>query len=139
MNTRPAVSPKRLGRVALPVLLVALLGALVTQPALAQGNLGFLKNTPYAYFRGNDSKLMREAAMTVLQEAKPGNSQSWQNPDTGNSGTVTLDKMFTGTNGQSCGVLRIESKTRQVSGVSTMTACKRPDGQWALATEQGPN
>ncbi|HEX4389526.1 MAG TPA: RT0821/Lpp0805 family surface protein [Steroidobacteraceae bacterium] len=116
-----------------------MLGALPAADALAQGNLGFLKNTPYAYFRGDDSKLMRAAAMGVLKDAKPGNTQSWQNPATGNSGTITLDKMFTGTNGEPCGVLIVASKTRQVSGDSTMTACQRADGQWALATDQGPN
>ena len=117
----------------------ALLLALLAQGVLAQGNLGFLRDTPFAHFRGNDSKLMREAGLAVLKDAKPGNSQTWQNPETGASGTITLDRMFTGSNGRPCGVVRVESRTRQVSGVTTMTLCQRPDGQWQLATEQGPN
>jgi surface antigen len=120
-------------------LLGAFLAALASAGALAQGNLSFLKNTPFAYFRGDDSKLLREAALAVLKDAKAGNSQNWQNPQTGNSGSVTLDKMFTGTNGKPCGVLRVDSRTRQVSGSQTMTVCQKPDGQWALATDQGPN
>jgi surface antigen len=126
-------------RALLSVLAGALLGALVCPPGFAQGNMGFLRDTPFAHFRGNDSKLLREAALAVLKDAKAGNSQSWQNPDTGHSGTVTLDRMFAGSNGQPCGLLRVDSRTRQVSGSSTMTVCQRADGQWQLHTERGPN
>jgi surface antigen len=131
--------PTRLRLMSRGALFGALLAALACAGALAQGNLGFLKNTPYAYFRGDDSKLLREAALAVLKDAKAGNSQTWQNPQTGNNGSVTLDQMFTGTNGKPCGLLRVDSHTRQVSGSSTMTVCQKPDGQWALATDQGPN
>jgi len=117
----------------------ALLAVLVCAPGFTQGNLGFLRDTPFAHFRGNDSKLMREAALAVLTDAKPGNSQSWRNPDTGHSGTITLDRMFNGSNGRPCGLLRVESQTRQVSGSSTMTVCQTPDKQWQLATQQAPN
>ena len=126
-------------RASLSVLAGALLAVLLCPPGLAQGNLGFLRDTPFAHFRGNDSKLLREAALAVLKDAKAGNTQSWQNPDTGHSGTVTLDRMFAGSNGRPCGVLRVDSRTRQVSGSSTMTVCQTADGQWQLHTEQSSN
>jgi len=138
VNSTATLSPRHARRAALALLLAAL--AVLPRPrALGQGNLGFLRDTPFAHFRGDDSKLMRQAAMTVLKDAKPGSTQSWQNPATGNSGTVTLDQMFTGTSGRPCGLLTIASRTRQVSGSSQMTVCQRQDGQWALATEQPPS
>lgn len=64
--------------------------------------------------------------------APVGETISWNNPDTGNSGTVTPVKEGTSTSGRYC---REYSQTINVGGRSEKafgTACKNPDGTWQI-------
>ncbi len=64
--------------------------------------------------------------------APVGETISWNNPDTGNSGTITPVRDGTSTNGRYC---REYSQTITVDGKSQKaygTACKNPDGTWQV-------
>lgn len=112
--------------------------ALAAATASAQGNLGFLKDTPMAYFNGADVKLMRAAAAEVLKSATDGTRKDWENPATGNGGAITLITQFTAPDGRSCNQVRVESHARTMENASTMSVCKGADGQWKADAAKPP-
>ncbi len=120
----------------------ALLGgctlALVASVAGAQGNLGFLKDTPFAYFNADDQKLMRAAAVEVLQGGQDGTRKEWGNPATGNGGAITLVRQFSAPDGRHCEQLRLESHARTMENTSIMSVCKGSDGRWKLDPAKPP-
>lgn len=99
-------------------------------PALAQGNLGWLKNSPIAHFKQEDLKLMQEAAITVLESNEEGAHQSWENTATGNSGAITALSSHTNAEGRACKRLRIENRAQSRTGSSTQTVCQSVQGTW---------
>jgi surface antigen len=114
--------------------LLALAGA----AANAQGNLGFLKDTPMAYFTGDDVKLMRAAAAEVLKSSKDGTRKEWENPVTGNGGAVTLLTQFTAPDGRTCNQVRVDTHARTMENASTMSVCKSADGHWKADAAKPP-
>ncbi len=77
-----------------------------------------------------DKKMAAETAHRALETAPTGTSVAWQNPDTGNSGTVTPTRTYQTANGTYCREYQqtvvIDGKPEQVKG----TACRQPDGSW---------
>lgn len=124
-------------RAALP-LCAGLILTLGAATAAAQGNLGFLKDTPLAYFRGDDAKLMRATAAEVLKSARNGTRKEWQNPATGNGGAVTLLTQFTAPDGRQCDQVRVENRANGMENTSIMSVCKSADGSWKLDPSQPP-
>ena len=64
--------------------------------------------------------------------APVGETISWNNPDTGNSGTITPVRDGTSTNGRYCReysqTITVDGRTEKAYG----TACKNPDGTWQI-------
>jgi surface antigen len=64
--------------------------------------------------------------------APVGETISWNNPDSGNSGTITPVRDGTSTNGRYCReysqTITVDGKTQKAYG----TACKNPDGTWQI-------
>jgi hypothetical protein len=112
--------------------------ALAAGTARAQGNLGFLKDTPMAYFNGDDVKLMRAAAAEVLKSAKDGTRKEWGNPVTGNGGAITLVTQFTAPDGRTCNQVRVETHARTMENASTMSVCKTAEGHWKADAAKPP-
>lgn len=103
---------------------------LAAAAASAQGNLGFLKDTPMSYFTAEDVKLMRAAAAEVLKSEQDSARKEWQNPASGNGGAVTLLKQFTAPDGRQCKQVRLESHAKTMDSSQTMSLCKAADGRW---------
>ena len=65
-------------------------------------------------------------------DAPIGEKISWNNPDSGNSGTVTPVRDGTASNGQYCREYQhtvvIDGKSQNAYG----TACRQPDGSWKI-------
>ena len=116
---------------------VAVLSIAATS-ARAQGNLGFLKDTPLAYFKGDDTKLMRAAAAEVLKSAQNGTRKEWENPATGNGGAITLLTQFGAPDGRQCAQVRVETRAGGMENASTMSVCKSADGTWKLDSAKPP-
>ena len=130
-----SVTRLRRGSIVLSAIAVLALGAAT---AAAQGNMGFLKDTPLAYFKGDDAKLMRAAAAEVLKSAKDGTRKDWENPATGNRGAITLLTQFPAADGRPCAQVRVESRAGGMENASTMSVCKSADGIWKLASVKPP-
>jgi surface antigen len=104
----------------------------------AQGNLAFLKDTPFAYFNADDQKLMRAATVEVLQSGQDGTRKAWDNPATGNGGAITLVTQFSAPDGRHCDQLRLESHAKTMENTSIMSVCKSADGRWKLDAAKPP-
>ncbi len=104
----------------------------------AQGNLGFLKNTPMAYFNDDDVKLMRATTAEVLKSSNDGTRKEWENPATGNGGAVTLLMRFSAPDGRQCNQIRVETHAKTMENASTMSVCKTADGRWQADAAKPP-
>jgi surface antigen len=77
-------------------------------------------------------KAEMEKASQKATTAPVGQTISWRNPDSGNSGTVTPTREGTAANGDYCRefqqTVTVGGKTEQAYG----TACRQPDGSWKI-------
>lgn len=91
---------------------------------------GYLGNRLGARFSAAD----REEAATAERSAiASGESTSWSNPDSGNSGRVTPTRSFSDPSGRAC---REFEHTVMVDGRPESgrgTACRNANGEWELA------
>jgi surface antigen len=79
-----------------------------------------------------DKKRAQEAASRALESAPSGTAVAWNNPDSGNSGTVTPTHTYQTASGQYCREYQqkivVGGETHQAHG----TACRQPDGSWKV-------
>ena len=116
-------------RVMLAALLVLAAGA--TGTAEAQTNLGDVRDAPSAKFQPADFDLLW-AAVDEVSRTKVGDARSWENPATGNGGTIKLLKVFTSTDGRDCRRLRMDNHAKSLKGSTKQIVCATPDGKWML-------
>jgi surface antigen len=79
-----------------------------------------------------DQLYASRASYQALEYAPSGTETTWQNPDSGHSGSVTPTRTYESTTGQYCREFQqqaaIGGQVQDVYG----TACRQPDGQWQL-------
>lgn len=74
----------------------------------------------------------QDASQRALETAQTGNEVAWQNPDSGNRGTITPTRTFQRANGTYC---REYNQTIYIGGEAHQghgTACRQPDGTWKI-------
>ena len=79
-----------------------------------------------------DRRLAQENSQLALERMRSGQTVTWQNPDSGNSGTITPTRTFQTSDGTFC---REYQQTISVGGREENgfgTACRQPDGTWRL-------
>ena len=77
-----------------------------------------------------DRAAMKQTRAQTLETARTGQTVPWRNPDSGNSGTVTVDRTYDRGTGQFC---RDYRQTVEIDGqteILTGTACRQGDGTW---------
>lgn len=79
-----------------------------------------------------DQAYARQTAHDALESSPAGKQTAWNNPDSGNSGTITPIKTYQQDNGTYCRefhqTVMIGGKEEQAYG----TACRQPDGSWKM-------
>jgi len=82
-----------------------------------------------------DQRDREHAARTYqssLETSPVGTSSTWQNPDSGNYGTVTPTRTYENAGGQYCRefqqTVTVGGQTEEAYG----TACRQPDGSWKV-------
>jgi len=79
-----------------------------------------------------DKELAMQNAQLALESSRTGSTSSWQNPDSGNSGTITPTRTYQDAGGQYCREyqqnITIGGEIHQSYG----TACRQPDGSWKI-------
>jgi surface antigen len=79
-----------------------------------------------------DKRMAAEAATRAFEQNNTGQTSVWNNPDSGNSGSVTPTKTYQLANGQYC---REYKQTIVVGGEQNQaygTACRQADGTWKI-------
>ena len=79
-----------------------------------------------------DKKMAAAAAQQAFENNRAGQTSAWQNPDSGNSGTITPTRTTQLANGQYCReykqTITVGGETQNAYG----TACRQPDGSWKI-------
>ena len=79
-----------------------------------------------------DKKMAAAAAAAAFEQNRSGQTSAWNNPDSGNSGSITPTHTYQLANGQYCREYRqdvvIGNEKQQTSG----TACRQADGTWQI-------
>lgn len=79
-----------------------------------------------------DLAYANRAGQQAFESAPTGQAIAWNNPDSGNSGTITPTRTYEANAGQYC---REYQTTVQVGGQTEQaygTACRQPDGAWKV-------
>lgn len=79
-----------------------------------------------------DMAAYNATSQRAMETAQPGQTLPWQNPQSGNSGTVTPQGYYRTAEGQYC---REYSQTITVGGQKQQgygKACRQPDGTWQM-------
>jgi surface antigen len=79
-----------------------------------------------------DKQMATQAAQRAFEQNRTGQAAVWNNPDTGNSGSITPVKTYQLANGQYC---REYKQTISIGGEQHQaygTACRQADGTWQI-------
>jgi surface antigen len=79
-----------------------------------------------------DKQMAAEAAARAFENNRTGQAAGWNNPDSGNSGTITPTKTYQVKNGQYCREYRQEIIVGGEKQQAYGTACRQPDGSWQI-------
>jgi surface antigen len=82
------------------------------------------------YLDENDRRKMAAATQTSLENSPIGQETSWENPDSGHSGTVTPTRTYADNSSKPC---RDYQQTVMIDGkaeILTGSACRQADGTW---------
>ncbi|MFP6748903.1 MAG: RT0821/Lpp0805 family surface protein [Alphaproteobacteria bacterium] len=81
-----------------------------------------------------DRLAMGQTTQRTLEATPSGDTVSWRNPDSGNSGTITPQPSYQNGTGQYCReyeqTISVQGKTETAYG----TACRQPDGSWKIVS-----
>jgi len=93
---------------------------------------GLLGGAIGSHLDQKDKELAMRNAQMTLETARTGQTSSWQNPDSGNSGTLTPTKTYQGASGQYCREYQQQITVGGEKQQSYGTACRQPDGSWKI-------
>lgn len=79
-----------------------------------------------------DKRMAAEAAARAFEYSRTGESTTWTNPDSGNSGSITPTKTYQIANGQYCRRYTQEISIGGEQHETFGTACRRADGSWEV-------
>lgn len=102
--------------------------------AIAAGTLlgAWIGNEVGASLDRADMAYYQKTSQNALEKSKTGQASTWNNPDSGNSGSITPTRTFQAANGGYC---REFTQTIVVGGQTQEgygTACRQPDGSWKI-------
>jgi surface antigen len=78
-----------------------------------------------------DKELAMKAAQQSFENSRSGTSTTWRNPDSGNSGSITPTRTYQN-DGQYCREYQQEIVVGGEKQTAYGTACRQPDGNWAI-------
>jgi len=78
-----------------------------------------------------DRELAYQNAQRTFESARTGQTSTWRNPDSGNSGTITPTRTYQ-SDGQYCREYQQQITVGGQVRDSYGTACRQPDGSWKI-------
>lgn len=82
-----------------------------------------------------DRSAMQSTTQSALERAPTGQTQSWRNPDTGHSGSVTPQEAYRNTEGQPCREYQETVTAGGETQTGYRTACRQSDGTWVIVSK----
>jgi surface antigen len=79
-----------------------------------------------------DKEMASRAAQQAFENARTGEPSVWQNPDSGNSGSITPTRTYQEPSGQYCREYEQDIVIGGERQKSYGTACRQPDGSWKI-------
>lgn len=79
-----------------------------------------------------DKELAARNAQQAFEYGKTGQTSTWKNPDSGNSGDITPTRTYQNASGQYCREYQQEVTIGGEKHQSYGTACRQPDGSWQV-------
>ena len=79
-----------------------------------------------------DKEMAARAAHHAFENSQTGRPATWQNPDTGASGSVTPTRTYQVESGQYCREYTQEIRVGGEKHQSYGTGCRQPDGSWKI-------
>ncbi len=106
---------------------------LLTTPALAGINAQFLLLDPIRFFTDADWEIENETAVAAAENNADGETSTWENKDTGQSGTITPLRSYTNKKSETCRAIRFTNRKDELTSENTILACKQADGDWYIS------
>jgi surface antigen len=91
----------------------------------------WLEKSPVSYFTPEDKHIMRKTARDVLENGKDGTKVSWENPETGHSGSITPISN-TKRADLTCRKTRFFNSAEGLTSIQLHLLCKQADGTWKI-------
>ena len=107
---------------------------LLAGPAGAQ-NLQFLGEAPVAFADERDAALFDAALDQVMADGRPGDTRTWDNPQSTAKGTITLLER-SDRDGLPCGRVRIRNEIKGRVGSGEYSLCMPRPGEWLMVPPQ---
>jgi surface antigen len=79
-----------------------------------------------------DKRMAAEAAQQAFEQNRTGQASSWENPDSGNSGSITPTRTYQIANGQYCREYTQDVYIGGEKHETYGTACRQADGSWKI-------
>ena len=79
-----------------------------------------------------DKEMAQQAAQRAFENSRSGESSAWQNPDSGNSGSITPTRTYQAPGGQYCREYEQDIIVGGQPQKSYGTACRQADGSWQI-------
>jgi surface antigen len=114
---------------------VLALGFCLVVASAATAQINPFRRSNAAVLDGDDLQIMNSAASRLTQKnVSVGQTETWQNPKSGRSGSVSLLETFK-KNGMLCQKRRyfVDPTVNSQASVYVMNLCRLPTGEWKLA------
>jgi surface antigen len=94
---------------------------------------GYLGGQAGKWLDERDQKQMADTTTKALETGQAGQAVTWNNPDSGNRGSVTPQAKFKDSSGQVCRDFSSSASSAQGQSLNGAgTACKQADGTWRI-------
>ena len=97
-------------------------------------NVNFLSDTTAGDLTEDDRQLQLAAVSAVLDAESATSEQQWNNPQTGNSGSIRSLGNLRSEDGLHCRKIKISTLAKGRENQSTFPVCKDAEGGWFLAS-----
>ncbi|KUY61354.1 hypothetical protein [Burkholderia sp. RF2-non_BP3] len=101
-------------------------------PAHAQSNLGFLNDTPLAYFSKADRASLAKAVVQARDEGKDGETTTWQSSGRGTQIDAKLTPSTSENDGKTCREIATDISAKGQTMTLKPVYCRTAAGKWQL-------
>ena len=107
---------------------------IILQASSADAQLLFGSRLGEAHYQGDDIRIIMSISADMMRIAADGEARPWSNPQTGNSGTITVLRSYRRDN-LPCRDAEVNSRLKERSVVYVLPLCQIDDGSWKIAAK----